>query len=123
MDINGVSFPTWGNGGSAPADIRKREQPLEKCVSKTIGEMPFLWLAVTDEPGATSRRGHIERNAIALLSNECKPPLDAPSPCWIGHHCDREKVRRSSLWNQNHVDEDYDPEFLDELEMLIAEMR
>ena len=26
--------------------------------------MPFLWIAVDDEPGAESLRGYIERNAI-----------------------------------------------------------
>jgi hypothetical protein len=31
--------------------------------------MPFLWLAIDDEPSAHGLRGHIERNAIALLSN------------------------------------------------------
>jgi hypothetical protein len=40
--------------------------------------MPFLWIAIDDEPGAKSLRGYVERNAIALLSNFEKEPLDAP---------------------------------------------
>ena len=123
MDINGYSFPTWGQGSSAPKDIREKEQPLEKIVSETIGKMPFLWLAIADDPGPRSLRGYIERNAIALLSNYNKPSIDAPSPHWLGNHCNREKVRNSGIWNQNHVDEDYDPAFLDELERLVSEMR
>jgi hypothetical protein len=30
--------------------------------------MPFLWLAADDDPGPSSQRAYIERNAIALLS-------------------------------------------------------
>ncbi len=120
QEVNGFSCSTWGKRSSAPAHIRKQEQPLEKLVSETIGEMPFLWLAITDDPGPDSLRGRIECNAIALLSNYHKPPADAPSPRWLGRHCDRLKVRCSGLWNQNHIDEDYDPGFLDEMERLAA---
>ena len=119
MEVDGRRFPTWGKGSTASREIREKEQPLEGCVSKTIGEMPLLWIAITDPPGRDSMRGYIERNAIALLSNYHNPPVDAPSPRWLGHCCNREKVRRSGLWNQNHVDETCDPAFLDKLETLI----
>ena len=122
MDVSGESVTTWGQGSSAPREIRNKEQDLEKRVSHTIGSMPFLWLEIADNPGPDSLRGYIERNAIALLSNHNKPPMDAASPLWLGHHCNREKVRNSGIWNQNHVDEDYDPAFLDELERLVSEM-
>jgi hypothetical protein len=82
--------------------------------------MPFVWLSVDDEPGPASMRGKIERNAIALLSNFDKPPLDPPSPTWLGLHCNHDRVRASGLWNQNHVDESYDPAFLDDLEQFVA---
>jgi hypothetical protein len=81
--------------------------------------MPFLWLAVEDEPGADSLRGYFERNAIALLSNSGKDSLDPPSVSWLGHSCNRERVRRSGLWNSNHVDEPYDPKFLKRMERFI----
>lgn len=58
MDINGRAFPTWDQGSSAPKEFREKEQPLEKLVSKTIGEMPFLWLAITDDPEPKSLRGY-----------------------------------------------------------------
>mgnify|MGYP001819099692 CR=1 FL=1 len=122
METSGESVPTWGQGSSAPRDIRDKEQALERLVSQTIRNMPFIWLTIGDDPGPNSLRGYIERNAIALLSNYNKPYIDAPSPQWLGHHCNREKVRRSGLWNQNHVDETYDPAFLDELERLASEM-
>ncbi len=113
------NFPTWGEGDSAARDIRAAEVELERAVSRVIRNMPFLWLSIGDEPGPESLRGKIERNSIALLSNFEKEPIDPPSQHWLGHHCDRNRVRASGLWNQNHVDESYTPDFLDELERLV----
>jgi hypothetical protein len=89
-------------------------------VSRVIGNMPFLWLLVQDEAGPRSLRGFIERHSIALLSNYGNPPLDPPSAHWLGRYSDREPVRNSGLWNSRHVDDSYDPAFLDELDRLIA---
>lgn len=121
---------TWGMGtdsGQAAARlgcsrdaVKQNELEMEKVVSTVMGKMPFLWLDVDDQPGQDSLRGRIERNAIALLSNLNKPALDSPSSTWLGHHCDREKVRLSGLWNNNHVGENYDPLFLRDLENLVA---
>ena len=60
------------------------EQPLEQRVSRVIGDMPFLWIDIGDEPGPASLRGYIERNTIALLSNFDRLPLDPPSTAWLG---------------------------------------
>jgi hypothetical protein len=114
-------FPTWGQGESAPKDIRAGEHELECLVSQVIGQMPFLWVAVDNEPGPKGRR-YIERNAIALLSNFGKTPLDAPSPSWLGRYASQERVRNSGLWNSDHVEENCDPAFLDEFEKLVAAM-
>jgi hypothetical protein len=67
--------------------------------SSSKGEMPFLWLSLEDQAGPESRRGYIERNSIALLSNYQKPPLDPPSLSWLGRYCERERVSSSGLWN------------------------
>jgi hypothetical protein len=117
---DGRELPTWGVGNTAKRDVRSGEHTLESEVSKVIGKMPFLWLSIDDLPGPESRRGYIERNSIALLSNYNKPPLDPPSHDWLGLYCDRERVRNSGLWNSNHVDERYDPSFLDELDNLVS---
>ncbi len=122
MERGGHDYPTWGQGSSAPREVRQHEQPLERAVSVVIGNMPFLWLAIEDEPGPESLRGYIERNAIALLSNFAKEPLNPSSRTWLGHLCNRERVRASGLWNQNHVNEAYDPVFLDTMERLIDQM-
>ena len=115
-------FSTWGKGNNASREIKKREEPLEREVSIIIRDMPFLWLAINDDPSPGSLRGYIERNTIALLSNYEKTPIDSPSPKWLGYSCNREKVRESGLWNQNHVEEDYDPAFLDTFATLVSEM-
>jgi hypothetical protein len=112
---------TWGNGNTAPRDVREGELALEREVSLVIGAMPFVWLSLGDEASPESRRGYIERNSIALLSNRNKFALDLPSKEWLGRHCDRDRVRESGLWNSNHVDDEYDPTFLDELDRLASE--
>lgn len=122
MARHGHEFPTWGIGQSASAEIRAGEVELEREVTGFIGAMPFVWIEVDDEPGADSMRGYIERNAIALLSNFGKTPIDAPSAGWLGHDCNRERVKKSGLWNSNHVDETYDPAFLECLERHVLAM-
>lgn len=114
--------PDWND--RKPVDrtaVLLTERALERQVSAVIGAMPFLWLAIGDDPGPDSLRGYIERNAIALLSAWGKEPIDPPSKNWLGHYCDRARVGGSGLWNFNHVDERYDPAFLDQLEELIAQ--
>jgi hypothetical protein len=120
------SCPSWGVKGDigkaaalldcSRSDLSALEMPVELAVSAYLRAMPFLWLPVDDEPGPESLRGLIERNTIALVSNYGRQPVDPPSADWLGQRSGREKVRRSGLWNQRHVDEDYDPAFLDALE-------
>ena len=67
-------------------------------------------------------RGYVERNSIALLSNFMQEkPLDPASPIWRGRTCihGEARLRDSGLWNQNHVNEAYDPAFLDALEEMV----
>ncbi|MDG4901409.1 MULTISPECIES: hypothetical protein [unclassified Mesorhizobium] len=114
-----LAVSTWDVGNTADRATRDGEHALESRVSEVIRAMPFLWLGIDDEPGAESLRGAIERNAIALLSNYEREPLDRASKGWLGHHCDRSRVCASGLWNWRHVNERHDPAFLDTLEALI----
>ncbi len=118
---HGHDFPTWGDRSKSRDAVRGSELALEYDVSRVIGQMPFLWLAIDDEAGRESLRSEIEKNSIALLSNFQKPVLDPPSAEWLGAHCKTEKVRISGLWNSDYVDKQYSPAFLDRLELLVSE--
>lgn len=113
---------TWGVANTAPRDTRLCEYPLEKMVSTHIGSMPFLWLKVDDPPSPNSHRGIIEAGSIALLSNFDRPAVDRPSVGWLGHHAQSELVRRSGLWNVNHVRMPPEPSFLTILEQHVRLM-
>ena len=122
--------PSWGVGAGAGeaarrlgldrGGVKRAEAELEARVSRHIRAMPFLWLDVGDRPDPKSERATIERNAIALLSGYREPATDPPSANWLGRSNDRDRVRRSGLWNNNHVDEDYAPSFLDAMERRIG---
>jgi hypothetical protein len=93
---------------------RDGEYLLEVAVTEHIGGMRFLWLAARDR----NDRALIAGNTIALLSRR-SGGLDQPSAQWLGLEAESEKVRTSALWNEDHVDETYDPAFLDTLERLV----
>lgn len=117
-----IGTPTWGKGSSARPDVTELEKPLESQVSAYLAKQPILWLAIDDEPSPNSLRGYIERNAIALLSNCNKQPIDPPSSKWLGHSCPRDPVKKSGLWNNNHVTESYDLSFLDTMQSLVSKV-
>ncbi|MFC4247860.1 hypothetical protein ACFOZ7_13010 [Natribaculum luteum] len=114
-----TEYPHWGEGSSAKRERRLSELEMEQRVSDYLRDLPFLWLNVDDEPSADSQRAYIEQNTIALLSNYQRDAVDARSDDWLGKHSRSEKIRKSGLWNVNHVDEDYDPAFLDDVSAAI----
>lgn len=113
-------LPSWSIGSHPSREVRLAEAVHEQRVSSHLGAMSILWVEVPDEPGPKSDRGYIERNAIALLSNDLDPH-DPPSESWLGLHSPREDIRRSGLWNLNHVRNQYQPEFLNVLECYIEQ--
>jgi len=117
-----ITVESWGRGSSATRGLRGLEREHEIRVSEYLSGMKLLFVEVPDDPGRDSARGTIERNAIALLSGYLKPAPDQPSADWLGHYSGRERVRRSGLWNNNHVDEAYDPDFLNLLDDLVRRM-
>lgn len=124
---------SWGVGsdagqagrklGLSREEILRRERTLEVEVSSYIRSLPLLWVGINDAPGPRSGRGVIERNSIALLSNYQREMLDPPSKGWLGSHADRERVRGSGLWNNTHIDEQFDPKFLPVLERFAEELK
>ena len=122
------SWGVKGDAAKASAELgmnremlASAEAPVEQAATHHIGTMQFLWVNIDDKPGPNSLRGVIERNAIALLSNHGRTPLDSPSLRWLGHDSDRPLVRSSGLWNQRHVAETHDPAFLKRFELMITQ--
>jgi hypothetical protein len=131
LQARGVIEPcrSWGVRGDLAGAARalgldrrnlaEAEAPLEAAVTRYIGAMPLLWIELEDDPGPLSVRGTMERNAIALLSNYGRAPLDPPSVRWLGRSSNRSLVRDSGLWNQRHVEEVHDPAFIDLFEAAV----
>lgn len=114
-------YPEWGHGSSASRDRRLAELDLERRVSDYIRELPFLWVKIDDEPSSDSDRAYVERNAIAMASNYRREAIDPRADEWLGIDSPSEKIQNSGLWNVDHVDDSYDPAFLDRLARAIDE--
>lgn len=127
---DGLAVPSWGVAGSPGAAARRLDRTrqallddetlVEKRVSAALGDMRLLVLRIDDAPGPASRRAYIERNAIALLSNFGRSPLDTASASWLGRWSPRDKVRKCGLWNQDHVEATHETGFLDVLARLVG---
>ena len=120
------SWGVKGHAGNAAATlnmtrgtIAAAEATVEQAVTSYLSKMPLLWVEIDDPAGPDSLRCFIERSAIALLSNHNRAAIDRPSSSWLGHFSDRPQVRASGLWNQRHVEEKYEPVFLDVFEKII----
>ena len=118
----GLMPDSWGQGQTASKAIRNNEHPHEVRVSEHLADMTLLFVSIPDASGPGSMRGIIERNAIALLSGYRESSPDKPGSSWLGNHSAWEKVQNSGLWNNRHVDEDYDPAFFNDFEKFIKAM-
>jgi len=114
---------TWGKGASADREVLDAEYPLERDVSQFIRNMPLLWVNIPDPAGPESDRKVIEANAIALLSNRGKLAVDPASSKWLGLCTGNLAIFESGLWNIDHVDEQYEPLFLDILAQHVQGVR
>jgi hypothetical protein len=115
-DTSATLAETAEKTGQSPDELRRQVAILEEASSACIRQMLVLWVAIDDPSDLNSDRGKIERNAVALLSNLGKARIDPSSAAWLGQYSDRDRVRRSGLWNNNHVEEAYDSSFLKTLE-------
>jgi hypothetical protein len=117
-------YPDWGTRWAAVdrdrSTVRDEEYLLERRVSAYLREQPFLWVTLDDEPGPDSDRAYVERNAIALLSDVDASAVDPRAEDWLGQYSRSRAIRASGLWNVDHVDEAYDPAFLDRLAQAVA---
>ncbi|WP_423743913.1 hypothetical protein V5735_13000 (plasmid) [Haladaptatus sp. SPP-AMP-3] len=116
------AYPEWGQGSHADPAVRRQEHDHEQQVSEYIRKLPMVWLTVEDYPAPDNERAYIERNAIALVSNYQKTTIDPREDNWLGNASPKSEIAESGLWNVNHVEEEYDPSFLNRFEELIREM-
>jgi len=118
-----TEFSEWGKN-KVDKVHKQSEEKLELQVSEIIGEMEFLSLTVPGESSKNNMRAYIETNSIALLSNRNKSvKIDLPSKKWLGNHSKHNHVLESGLWNSDDTEKNYDPKFLDELEILIKNQK
>lgn len=103
--------PSWGSRHARPG-VREKEQRLEEAVSRRIGKMQILWIAVPGKSEPGSDRSFIERNSIRLLNGQTGP-FDSPKGNWLGRKSTDKKIRESGLWNVEHVDSSCHDGFLD----------
>lgn len=110
-------------GGTATADVRHTEHPLECDVSEDIRHLTFLWLDLDDPPSRSSGRALVEQTCIGLLSTPGTPAADPPGAGSLVHHAARESVRASGLRNVDYVGVPHDPAGGDVLEAAVAATR
>lgn len=112
------AIESWGRSvGDKSALLAERE--LEQAVSRYLAELSVLLIAVPGESDKGNDRAYLEQNLIALLSNARKP-LDPPSCEWLGLSSAKQEIRKSGLWNVNHVDQRFDPKYLDILDYYVS---
>ena len=97
-----------------------REHNHTRCISRYIGQMPFLWVNVDGE-GSHQLRRRIERNSIAMLSDFNGNATDKHSKQWLGNFSCNEAVKRSGLWNVQHTKHGYSRSFLTALRTCIKQ--
>jgi hypothetical protein len=119
--INANLAPEISSWGSITGDkaVLSTERSLEQEVSKYLSN---LYVVLIDIPGVSDKnndRAYVEQNLIALLSNKCRP-LDPPSSEWLGLYSDKREIRKSGLWNVNHVEQRFDPNFLEVLNYYVS---
>jgi hypothetical protein len=95
---------TWVSNNGAPIP------DVEASVTDLLRErFSFACIQVDD----VTERQELQRALIGLLA---RFPLGPPSPDWLGRHAFRAEIRRSGLWNTQHVDaEPLDPGGFDRL--------
>jgi hypothetical protein len=105
---------SWGAQALDRATIGA-EREIEQAVSKYLGNLLVLLIDVPGPSNKRNDRAYLEQNLISLLSNACSP-LDPPSWRWLGLNSDKQEIRKSGLWNVNHVNQRVDPAFIDVLD-------
>jgi hypothetical protein len=83
---------------SSAASTRSHQRMSPAAVNY-LARMTFHWLPVEDP----IERERLETNAIRLLTNYEREPIDPPSRGWLGHWALKTEIQGSHLWNVNGV--------------------
>lgn len=109
---------SWGISQSNKLTLQN-ERALEREVSKYLRQLLVILVDVPGKADKNNDRAYLEQNLIALISNTCRP-LDPPSCEWLGLRSAKKEIRKSGLWNVNHVDQAVDPGFLEILDYYVS---
>jgi hypothetical protein len=111
---------TWGDQSVVASAIDPSEKELEYQVSKWMNSLLVSVLPIADLAGPASDRSFVERVTIGLLSG-AGACFDPPSDGWLGLRSDKHIIRRSGLWNLDHVSSTADvTKGLDVMEDLVS---
>ena len=101
-------LPDWGVGQQASQETIESEKGHESRVSSYLKELEVVVLSINDEASKYSLRASVERQLIALCTEDFKP-IDSASESWLGKNSPVESIVRSGLWNIRDVGKMYDP--------------
>jgi hypothetical protein len=113
-----ADIASWGST-TADKNVLVSERSLEQAVSAYLGNLSALLISVPGQSDKNNDRAYVEQNLIALLSNALKP-LDPPSHSWLGLHSAKPVIRKSGIWNVNHVEQPVDRRFLEILDFYVS---
>src|SRR5262249_29440034 len=111
-------FPNWAKGQTAPKAITISEAALEAMVSEYIGQLRVLYVPVIDLAGTGSMRATIERQFIAMFTENFYVAEESSSN-WLGRFSEKSSIKRSGLWNVRDVGSPYDVKFMALFENLL----
>lgn len=106
---------SWGSGQHAPSEIRALESRHEIRVSEYLRELEVYVLHIDDAPNKNSLRAAVERQLIALCSEELHP-IDRASENWLGRYSPMQSIVKSGLWNLRDVGRKYEPSSVGSIE-------
>lgn len=99
---------SWGDGQNAPSEVRALERKHEMRVSEYLRALEVYVLEIDDVPNKDSLRAAVERQLIALCSEELHP-IDRASENWLGRYSPMQSIVKSGLWNLRDVGRIYEP--------------
>lgn len=100
--------PNWGLGQHASPDVRAAETKHERRVSEYLRSLEVYFIPINDAPSKDSLRAIVERQLIALCSEDLYP-IDRASEDWLGRHSPMKAIVKSGLWNLRDVGRKYEP--------------